>query len=358
MNPTMLKIISLITLALNFIIAHNNDQETIPGERKFIDITIIDEIINGIKIKNKHHLSKLLNETDSTYMMYYYTKKSNNSIIGAVHLQMIDRKLDYLAKILFVDCGEVEIHEFPICKVDKNLKYDIFPRIKLLIPNGVKFDENKEIIPHTEIGFNKEYVSDKNLYEYITENIISYSRRFTSETFHYLEKQHFFNKVILFTEKESTPLIYRGLSNYFYDRIIFAEVGKNETDLMERFNIDKFPTILVIENNFFAKENPLIHKYEGLIFIGELKKFIEKYAYEEKHYMVRLNDNKAIKNKVAFLNKENYDEFFEENKNEKKIVYFHEDEHDYNDEFSIPEALKELFDLSVYLQKNFFIRNF
>jgi len=280
-------------------------------------------------------------------MLFYYSKQSNNSIIGAAQLQMIDRKLDYLAKILFIDCGEVEIDEFPVCNVSgKSTEHDYFPRIRLLIPNQIKFNDEKEIIPHHEIGFNKEYVSDKTMYEFITENIISYSVRLNSKNFEILEKQNFFNKVVLFTEKESTPLIYKGLSNYFYDRIVFAEVGKNETNLCKKFNVTQFPTILLLENNFFAKENFIIHKYEGMMFIGDLKAFIHKFAYKEKHYMIRLSEIKAIMNKISYMDKINYDEFFEENKNEKKIVYFHEDENDFNDEFSVPEDIKGFVDIT------------
>jgi len=330
----------------------NHDSDNFnPQERRFIDITIIDEIVNSIKIRSKNHLMKLLNETDSTYMLYYYSKRSNNSIIGAAQLQIIDRKLDFLAKILFIDCEEVEIEEFPSCNTSNNKKpeFDYFPRIRLLIPNSIKFNDQKEIIPHNEIGFNKEFVSDKTLFEFITENIISFSVRLNTDNFNILEKQSFFNKVILFTEKESTPLIYKGLSNYFYDRIVFSEVDKNQTNLCEKFNVTKFPTVLVLQNNFFRKESPIVHKYEGMIFIKDLKEFIEKFAYKEKHYMVRLEEIKDIRNPINFLNKIDYDDFFEKNKNEKKIVYFHEDDHDYNDEFSVPEDIKAFIDVSSYI---------
>lgn len=348
-------LLAFLTLLLHVCLSYctnqktNPEQDYNPNQRRYIDITIIDDIINGVKIRSKAHLTKLLNETDSTYMLYYYSKQSNNSIIGAAQLQMIDRKLDYLAKILFIDCGEVEADEFPICRGSGgSQEYDYFPRIRLLIPNAVKFNEAKEIIPHREIGFNKEFVSDKTMYEFITENIISFSVRLNSKNFQILEKQTFFNKVVLFTEKDSTPLIYRGLSNFFYDRIVFGEVGKNETELCNRFNVTKFPTILVLENNFFSKEDFIAHKYEGMMFIGDLKAFIEKYAYKEKHYMVRLSEMNAIRNKVNFLDKINYDEFFEENKMDKKIVYFHEDDHDYNDEFSVPEDIKGFIDITKY----------
>lgn len=344
-------LLAFLTLLLQFCQLNctnqNHNQDNNQNQRRFIDITITDEIINSVKIRSKAHLTKLLNETDSTYMLYYYSKQSNNSIIGAAQLQMIDRKLDYLAKIIFVDCGEVEIDEFPACRVSgKNADHDYFPRIRLLIPNAVKFNENKEIIPHREIGFNKEYVSDKTMFEFITENIVSFSVRLNSQNFIILEKQNFFNKVVLFTEKDSTPLIYRGLSNYFYDRIVFAEVGKNETELCEKFNVTSFPTIMVLENNFFAKENYKVHKYEGMMFISDLKAFIDKFAYKEKHYMVRVNEMKVIRNKVNFLGKIYYDDFFEENRIEKKIVYFHEDEHDYNDEYSLPEDVKGFVDIT------------
>jgi len=349
-NTTKKAFLAFITLLLHFCLCYSTKQNHNQNERRFIDITIIDEIVNSVKIRSRAHLTKLLNETDSTYMMYYYSKQSNNSIIGAAQLQMIDRKLDYLAKILFVDCGEVEADEFPACSSNgKSLENDFFPRIRLLIPNTIKFTQDsasKEIIPHREIGFNKEFVSDKTMFDFISENIISFSVRLNSQNFEILEKQNFFNKVLLFTEKDSTPLIYKGLSNYFYDRIVFAEVAKTETELCERFNVTKFPTIMVLENNFFSKENFITHKYEGMIFIGDLKAFIEKYAYKEKHYMVRLSEMKAIRNKISFLDKISYDEFFEENKLAKKIVYFHEDDHDYNDDFSVPEDIKSFIDIT------------
>jgi hypothetical protein len=337
----LLYILSIILVSIK-----SQKQNDPNHQRKFIDISIIDDIKNSIKISSKSQYSKLLNETDSTYLSYYFSKKSNNSIIGAVQLQMIDRKLDYIAKILFIDCEEVEDVDFPACKTDKNSQGDFFPRIRILIPNNIKFDDKKQIIPHTEIGFNKEYVSDKTLYEFITENIVSFSVRLNKENFKFFEKKNFFNKIILFTEKEKTPLIYKGLSNYFYDRILFSEIAKNETDLVKKFNITKFPSILILENSFFAKEDYIVHQYEGMMFISDIKDFIKKFALKEKHYMVRLRDLKANKNKFVYLNKIDYDEFFEEFKNERKIVYFHEDDHDYNDEYSVPEVVKELADIS------------
>ena len=238
----------------------------------------------------------------------------------------------------FSPCGETK------SKNSKD-KVDFYPRINMLVPNERKFDDKQNILPYKKIPYNKENVSDKILFEFISENLISFSVRLNKENLSYFLEATFFNKVILFTEKQTTPNVYKGISNYFYDRLLFGEVGSNEEEILRRFNITKFPSIVAIENNFFTKEAEKVHLYQGAMYASDISAFLEKFALKEKQYIVRMQDLKSLKNGIDYLNKFDFDWFFEENRHRNKIVYFHEDEN-YNDFYTTPEAVKEISEYS------------
>ena len=81
--------------------------------------------------------------------------------------------------------------------------------------------------------------------------------------------------------------MYRGLSSLYYDRLTFGEVKDSEKDLVERFNITKFPSVVAFVNfeEDFALEEPRIDFYNGEINIKDAKAFIEKYALPYKLYL-------------------------------------------------------------------------
>jgi len=214
-------------------------------------------------------------------------------------------------------------------------------------------------------------VNDKLLYEFISENIISFSVKLNSQNFEYFSNATFFNKVILFTEKKNTPNLYRGLSNYYYDKILFGEIisSLNKTDnnnsdkaveenknLLKKFGIKKLPAIIILENSFFIKEEPKVHYYEGMMFPSDISKFVENFTLKEKFYSVRMDDLKSAERKIEFLDKLYFDDFFKENIRRNKIVYFHNDENGYNDIYNIPESMRELVEYSRYCL--FFIKLF
>jgi len=54
-------------------------------------------------------------------------------------------------------------------------------------------------------------------------------------------------KVLLFTDKPKTSDLYKALSCDFKGRLALGEVRKSEADLVERFGVTKFPTLLVVK---------------------------------------------------------------------------------------------------------------
>ncbi len=53
-------------------------------------------------------------------------------------------------------------------------------------------------------------------------------------------------KVILFTDKDKTPLLYKALSNEFKKNLAFGDVSKTTKEVVKQFDITSFPTIVVL----------------------------------------------------------------------------------------------------------------
>ena len=69
-------------------------------------------------------------------------------------------------------------------------------------------------------------------------------------------------KVLLFTERKSTAPIFKALSKQFKDKLVFGEVRKSETDLITKYKVTQFPTLLVISDP---------HAYEGEAYQKDMK---------------------------------------------------------------------------------------
>lgn len=83
------------------------------------------------------------------------------------------------------------------------------------------------------------------------------------------------HKVLLFTEKKTTPTIYKALSKKYLQRLNMGEVKNTEEALVKKFGITAFPTIIALTD----PENAEFDKYEGEMNIDQLTKFLGNYAY-------------------------------------------------------------------------------
>lgn len=83
------------------------------------------------------------------------------------------------------------------------------------------------------------------------------------------------HKILLFTEKKSTPTVYKALSKKYLERLNLGEVKQAEESLVKQFGITAFPTIIALTD----PENLGFEKYEGEMNIDQLTKFMGNYAY-------------------------------------------------------------------------------
>lgn len=66
-------------------------------------------------------------------------------------------------------------------------------------------------------------------------------------------------KVMLFNDKKITPSVYKAHSKKFLGKLDFAETRASETELIAKFGIETFPTLLVLTD----PEGYQGEKYEG-----------------------------------------------------------------------------------------------
>ena len=52
--------------------------------------------------------------------------------------------------------------------------------------------------------------------------------------------------VLLFTDKKTTPAMFKALSKRYLDKLVFGEVRSAETELVNSFQIKEFPTLIVL----------------------------------------------------------------------------------------------------------------
>lgn len=252
------------------------------------------------RIKNVNHIYhhatmvEKIKDSEITYFLFYYHPDSENSKQGIKFLREIVPKLEYLAEILLVNCQLSDYAERSVCIKPSEVK-DGFPRMVVLIPPKVKINPyTKKPNSYVEKKYTEQEVSPKSIYKFITDNIPDFSIHLNNENIDEFLNDYEYNKLILFTDKETTPLLYRGLSGYYYDRVKFGLVKSDQKDINSRFQIRQYPTLLfynVIDEGLILF-NPSIDIYNGSTEAKSLVEALSYTALSEKKYIKEKSNEK------------------------------------------------------------------
>ena len=284
----------------------------------------------GIKLDTQEEISQYLKKTDVTILVFYYKSESEKAEEIAGNLKIVYSKLKYLIEIIKVNCDNNHMEE--CTQTEDNLMDEEFYRIEVYVPPIYKRNPyTKEMNSHQKLQYAKSDISDKALYKFLTKTIISREQIITNENFENFKTKSNLNKVILFTNKKSSPLMYRGLSGYFYDRLALGIVYESEKNLCKKLEIKKFPTIMVIQTieDDVIIDDPNTIFYEGKMETENIVNFLEKYALKEKLYIAEKSHmrNAGDKNLVYFnkLSAEKAMDFMKKKKDKEIIIYFDND---------------------------------
>jgi hypothetical protein len=82
-------------------------------------------------------------------------------------------------------------------------------------------------------------------------------------------------KILLFTDKKTTPTMFKSFSKKHISRLNLGEVKQSEEELCKKYGVTDFPTILALTN----PEDFESEKYEGEMNVDQVSKFLNTYAY-------------------------------------------------------------------------------
>ena len=148
-------------------------------------------------------------------------------------------------------------------------------------PSIIFFSENEKDYNRYEgkVDFNS-------LFNYATKRMSYYVNEITKEKLSdFFSKKNDKYHVILFTSKESTPSLYKALSKYFINKLIFGEVHQNQKELVRLFKIKEFPTLMVM----LDEEKNKYEVYKNKMNYDSIKSYLNKFVTKKKV----VNDNKV-----------------------------------------------------------------
>ena len=281
----------------------------------------------GKKFSSQEEITSYLKTTDTTILVFYYKTASENAEEIAKNLKVVYSKLKYLIELISINCDDNTMDE--CTKTEDNLMDEEFYRIEIYVPPLYKQNPyTKELNSHQKMQYAKSDTSDKALYKFLTKMIISREQVITNENYENFKTRANLNKAILFTNKKSSPLMWRGLSGYFYDRIALGIVYNTEKNLCKKLGVKDFPSVMVIQTieDEVIIDDPQEIFYEGKMDTENIVNFLEKYALKEKLYIAEKKGGRTSNDKyLVYFNKlsaEKAMNFFKKKINKEVILYY------------------------------------
>jgi hypothetical protein len=175
---------------------------------------------------------KLLYKRNEVWMVKFYKLSDKKSRDLKDEWTNLANKLYGIVKIAAVNCDDEE----ELCE-----EYDV-----KAIPTILYFPENtaqKHEVYKGEKNYAK--VSD-----FAVSKMQSFVRFVNNNNFNeFLESEPESCKILLFTEKKTTPPLLKALSKEFKGKVLFGEVRASDSELVSRFLVNKFPSLIGISDD-------------------------------------------------------------------------------------------------------------
>lgn len=111
----------------------------------------------------------------------------------------------------------------------------------------------------------------KGIVEAVTDKITNHVKRLKADTLDAWVKESSRPKAILFTEKGTTAPLVKALAIDFLGAIDFAQIRNKETEAVDKYKVEKFPTIVLLQGDD-------VSKYDGEISKDALTDFLSQAA--------------------------------------------------------------------------------
>jgi len=207
----------------------------------------------NVIILKMNNIKDLYKRTEVWFVLFYkYGEKKLVEVFKSLATKSIG-----LFKIAAVNCEEDE----EICEEFNVEKH----------PMILYFSDNSNDSEEAYKG-NK---TVEDLFSFASKHMQNFVKKLDKENYYkFLNFKSPLYKVILFTSKPETPPLFKALSKAFREKLIFLEIQDLEKEVVNKFRIRRFPTILVLTDP---------DNYSGEIYKGHFKRkeidaFLQQYA--------------------------------------------------------------------------------
>lgn len=264
--------------------------------------------VNTLKMNN---LSKLLSRR-KIWFVYFFKSKDENFKENIEKIKNIASQCYGIFEFGAINCKDDE----EICD-----DYSVHSTPKLLYfpDSGQMEDEYND-----KIEF-------QNIFKYGSKRMQNFVRIINKDNYaDFLTTHNELYHVLLFTNKKSTPPLFKALSKDYLNKLSLGEVRNSEIELCKSFNVEKFPTLMILVDH----ESGQTEIFNGEMKYDNIKKFFGKFAYKRKE------ENKTVK--VRELNNNSYERLgmcsTNDNKNICLIIFVDKEKLDSN-EYKILEDI-------------------
>lgn len=194
------------------------------------------------------------------WIIYFYNPKNDESKKFENTYKELASKLYGIVKVASLDC----LREEELCE-----EFGVFDHPSIMIYTEEPGDDGERYRGKEDLQ-SLATASTKKMQNFVS--VVNSENYETS----FLERDRATkNKILLFTDKKSTPAVFKALSKKYKDRLLFGSVRNTETELCKKFGVTEFPTILALTD----PEGYKGEKYKDDVKVDQLSKFLGNYAY-------------------------------------------------------------------------------
>ncbi|SBT34821.1 hypothetical protein, conserved in Apicomplexan species [Plasmodium ovale wallikeri] len=211
--------------------------------------SLLETIKHDLQIVNKDNFNTVINKfrNEKVFTVLFF-KKTNQDIKKVIeNYNEVANKFKGIITMCIIDCDlnmttcENELSHY-VSNYSTNNNYHI-----LIYP----------INPMPKFIFNEE-INENNIkkYTYLIPSKIDIIKE--NKDFHiFISKYENIPKVLIFSHKNKPNYILNALSNHFNKKLIFCFINNNITELVNKYNVKLFPTLLIL------KKNKILDIYKG-----------------------------------------------------------------------------------------------
>jgi len=239
---------------------------------------------DNITVLDSKNFQKEVMDIAQVNVVVFYNKEGANERLSK-EITTVSEKLRGFVKVGAVNC-DIEDNE-SLCDIEEVTEH---PQVNIYIPAPAD-DGSKGVIKKARVVY-KGIKKAKYIAEYATSNVVSLVAPITGGDTVTNAKINYnsflgvktYPKLILCTDKPETPLLFRALSLEYFGKLLLGEISHTETELIEKLNVQKFPTIFYFE---IGSEVPILFEGKGnhdnlVAFIEEREKIAKENAERAK----------------------------------------------------------------------------